>query len=364
VDRQEIGQEIGIEETDVKMMNAVTYYGKGDIRYGKIPLPDCGPGELRVKVDACAVCGSDFKTFNNGNPRMKPPIVMGHEFTGLIETIGSGVKGFAIGERIVMATSISCGECAYCRRGWSNLCIRLDPMGFSYPGGMAEFVIVPAVAIRNGHVIKVPRGIASEHAALAEPVSCAVNAVENCAIRGGETVVVVGAGPLGILNMHVARKYGAAKVILAQRAGKRFAQAAAFPCDLLVNTSEEDLVAVVQSATGGIGADVVIVAAPEASAQEQSLDLVRKRGSVCLFASLPASASMLSLDSRKIHYNELFVCGASDSTPAQVQKAVAILAQPDFPGNKIANPTMGLCDIHRAFAAITARDAMRVVLQP
>lgn len=348
----------------METMNAVIYYGKGDVRYEKTPLPGCRAGELRVKVDACAVCGSDFKTFQHGNPRMKPPMVMGHEFTGAIETVGVGVTGFAVGERIVMATSISCGECVYCRRGWNNLCVKLDPMGFSYPGGMAEYVIVPAVAIRNGHVVKVPGGIAPEHAALAEPMSCAVNCAENCGIRGGETVVVVGAGPLGILNMHVARKYGAAKLILAQRAGKRFAQAAAFPCDRLVNTTTEDLAAVVRSETGGVGADVAIVAAPEAAAQEQSLDLVRKRGSVCLFASLPAGASMLSLDSRKIHYNELYVCGASDSTPAHVRKAVTLLAQPDFPGGKIANPLLRLADIQKAFTTMEARDGMRVVLRP
>jgi L-iditol 2-dehydrogenase len=348
----------------METMNAVVYYGKGDVRYEKAPLPACRLGELRVKVDACAVCGSDFKTFNNGNPRMKPPIVMGHEFTGLVETIGEGVTGFSLGERIVMATSISCGECAYCRRGWNNLCVKLDPMGFSYPGGMAEYVVVPAVAIRNGHVVKVPGAIAPEHAALAEPVSCAVNCVENCGIRGGETVVVVGAGPLGILNMHVARASGAAKLILAQRAGKRFAQASSFSCDRLVNTTTEDLAAVVRSETGGMGADVVIVAAPEAGAQEQSLDLVRKRGHVCLFASLPAGASTLSLDSRKIHYNELYVCGASDSTPAHVQKAVSLLSQPDFPGSRIANPLMKLAEIQKAFAVMAARDGMRVVLRP
>ena len=351
-------------EPHLKTMNAVIFHGKGDVRFEKTPLPVCRDGELRVKVDACAVCGSDFKAFNNGNPRMKPPIVMGHEFTGIIETVGEGVKGFALGERIVMATSISCGECFYCRKGWSNLCAKLDPMGFSYPGGMAEYVIVPAVAIRNGHVVKVPAGIPAEHAALAEPVSCAVNCVENCRIQGGETVVVVGAGPLGIFNLYAARAAGASKLILAQRAGKRFTQAAAFSCDRLVNTTTEDLVAVVRSETGGVGADAVIVAAPDASAQEKALDLVRKRGTVCLFASLPVGTSVLSLDSRKIHYNELFVCGASDSTAAHVTRAVALLAQPDFPGCLIANPIMALADIKKAFAAMDAREGMRVVLRP
>lgn len=348
----------------MQTMNAVIFHGKGDVRCEMTPLPVCRPGELRVKVDACAVCGSDFKTYNNGNPRMKPPMVMGHEFTGKIDTIGDGVRGFGIGERIVMATSISCGECFYCRKGWSNLCAKLDPMGFSYPGGMAEYVIVPEIALRNGHVVKVPDGIAPEHAALAEPLSCGVNAVENCRISGGETVVVVGAGPLGILNLYAARAAGAAKLILAQRDGKRFVQAGAFKCDRLVNTTTEDLIAVVKAETGGVGADAVIVAAPEAAAQEQALDLVRKRGSVCLFASLPVGKSLLSLDSRKIHYNELFVCGASDSTPAHVRTAVKLLAQPDFPGRLIANPLLKLSDIQKAFAAMEARDGMRVVLLP
>ena len=352
-----------VREGDLETMNAVIYYGKGDVRYEKTAVPVCKPGELRVKVDACAVCGSDFKTFNNGNPRMKPPIVMGHEFTGAIETIGEGVAGFAIGERIVMATSISCGECAYCRKGWSNLCAKLDPMGFSYPGGMAEYVIVPAVAIRNGHVVKVSSSIAPEHAALAEPVSCAVNCVEICGITGGETVVVVGAGPLGILNMYTARKYGAAKLILAQRAGKRLTQAASFACDRLVNTTTENLVDVVRCETGGLGADVVIVAAPEASAQEQSLDWSARGAASASLPHCPAGASTVSLDSRKIHYNELYVCGASDSTPTHVRKAVSLLCQPDFP-YKIANPLLKLCEVQKAFTIMAARDGMRVVLKP
>ena len=345
-------------------MNAVTYYGKSDVRYEKVPVPACGQEELRVKIDACAVCGSDMKTFNNGNPRMKPPIVMGHEFTGLVETVGRAVKGFRVGERIVMATSISCGTCSYCKRGWNNLCANLNPMGFSYPGGMAEYLVIPSVAIRNGHVIKVTTGILPEHAALSEPTSCAVNCVENCGIVGGETVVVVGAGPLGILNLYVAREYGAKKLILAQREGKRLAQAAAFECDRLVNTTKEDLAEVVRAETDGIGADVVIVAAPEAGVQEQSLDLVRKKGHICLFASLPFGKSMVNIDSRKIHYNEIILTGASDSTPRQVEKAVSILSKKDFPKEKISNPLLELRDIGKAFQLMQAREGMRVVLRP
>ena len=348
----------------MEMMNAVVYYGRGDVRFERVQIPACGNDELRVKIEACAVCGSDIKTYNNGNPRMKPPIVMGHEFSGFVETAGAAVKGFRAGDRIVMATSISCGECFYCTKGWNNLCVKLNPMGFSYPGGMAEYLIIPALAIRNGHVIKVPDEMAPEHAALAEPTSCAVNCVENCGIEGGETVVIIGAGPLGILNLYVARDYGAKKLILAQREGKRLVQAEQFRCDRLVNTTRENLAEVVRRETGGAGADVVIVAAPDAGAQEQSLELVHKKGRVCLFASLPVGASMLNLDSRSIHYNEIIVTGASDSTPRQVEKAVSLLSRKDFPKERIAHPILKLRDIQQAFQIMEARDGMRVVLKP
>ena len=345
-------------------MKAAVYHGKGDVRVEQIPVPECGPGELRVKIDACAVCGSDQKTFINGNPRMKPPMTMGHEFTGLVETVGRDARGFVVGDRVVMATSISCGECFYCMHGWNNLCATLNPIGYSYPGGMAEYLIVPPIALKNGHVIKVPEGIPPEHAALAEPLSCAVNAVENCGILKGETVVVLGAGPLGIMNLFAAREYGAAKLILAQREGKRLEQARGFACDLLVNTTRENLLEIVRGETGGVGADCVIVAAPDAGVQEQALGLVRKRGRVCLFASLPVGTSMLAIDSRTIHYGELSLIGASDSTPRQVRKAVSLLARPDFPAARLANPILRLEQVQDAFKIMAARDCMRVVLEP
>jgi L-iditol 2-dehydrogenase len=350
-------------------MKAVVYYGKNDVRVEEVPVPACGAGELRVRIEACAVCGSDLKTFQNGNPRMKPPITMGHEFSGRLDTVGAGVRGFAAGERVVMATSVSCGQCFYCRKGWSNLCANLKPMGFAFPGGMAEYLIVPELAVRNGHVVKVPdppggARLASEHAALAEPVSCAVNCAELCGITEGDTVVVVGAGPLGLMNLFVAREFGARKLILAQRAGKRLEQARAFDCGRLVNSSEEDLRAVVLEQTGGLGADCVIVAAPSADAQAQAVGLLRKRGTLCLFASLPVGTHLLSLDSRAVHYGELRVVGASDSTARHVEKALALLAKPGFPKEKLVSHRLGLEDIARAFEMMTARDCLRVVLRP
>lgn len=345
-------------------MKAVVYYGPGDVRVEERPLPVCGDGELLVKVDACAVCGSDLKTFHHGNPRVKPPLTPGHEFTGLVAQIGRGAAGFAVGDRIVMATSISCGECYYCRRGWNNLCAKLAPMGFTYPGGMAEYTVVPALGLKNGHVIKVPPNVKAEHAALAEPVSCAVNSLDNCQIEPGATVVVLGAGPMGLINVCVARGVGAGKIILSEVSPQRLAQARQFDVDILVNPAEQDLLQTVRDATGGLGADVAIVAAPAAAPQEMALQLVRRRGTVCLFASLPVGGEMLSINSRALHYGELRVVGTSDSTPAHVRRAVELIAQKRIPAEKLVSHVLPLAGIHEAFQLMQSGQALRVVLTP
>ncbi len=345
-------------------MQAVVYHGPGDIRVETVPVPTCADDEIRVKVDACAVCGTDLKAHLYGNPRIKPPKVMGHEFTGLVETAGAQVQGFAVGDRVVMATSVSCGECFYCRRGWRNLCIDLAPMGFTYPGGMAEFVTIPNRALKNGHVLKVPPGVRPESAALAEPISCAVNAAETCNIQRGDTVVVVGAGPMGIINACMARQFDANRIVVAEINETRVRQAETFGFDVLVNPETEDLRQIVLDETGGIGADVTIVAAPAVEPQQRGLALVRKRGTLCLFASLPTGDSMLSLDSRTIHYGEIRVVGTSDSTARHVSKAVELIAAGSLPVDKIVTHVLSLGDVEKAFALMQSGESLRVVLKP
>ena len=355
--------------TQQATMQAVEYHGPGDVRVVKRPVPTCGEGEILVKVDACAVCGTDLKAYRSGNPRIKAPMVMGHEFTGLIDTVGPGAcdggpQSFTPGDRVVMATSIACGECAYCKRGWTNLCLNLAPMGFSYPGGMAEYVVIPANAVKRGHVVCVPSNVKAEHAALAEPLSCAVNSCRNSSVTPGDTVVVVAAGPLGVMNACVARSMGAARVILVEVNAQRLQQAEAFGFDRLINPTECDLVEVIREETDGLGADVAIVAAPAAFPQEQAINLVRKRGTVCLFASLPSGKSNLTLDSRTIHYNELKVVGTSDSTAEHVQVAVEMLAAGTIDAEKIASHTLPLDGIFDAYELMQSGEALRVVLIP
>ena len=347
-------------------MKAVVYHGPGDVRIEDVPVPACGADEMLVRVDACAVCGSDLKTFNVGNPRMKPATVMGHEFTGIVQEIGpqAAAGDLKTGDRIVMATSVACGQCLYCKRGWRNICQNIAPMGFSYNGGMAGYCVIPAPALSGGHVVKVPEGIKAEHAALAEPVSCAVNSLEHCNIAEGDTVLVMGGGPMGLLNALVARARGAGKIILSEPNEARLARAGSF-CDVPVNPAKQDLAEIVKAETPeGLGADICIVAAPAAEPQEQAVHLVRKRGTVCLFASLPVGKNMLNIDSRTLHYGELRVVGTSDSRAEHVRAAVEMLTSGKIDGSMIATHILPLDGIFDAFDLMKSGESLRVVLKP
>ena len=346
-------------------MNAVVYYGPGDVRYQQMPIPTCEAGGLLVEVEACAVCGSDLKTYKVGNPRMRQETVMGHEFAGIIREIGPEAEAgdLAIGDRIVMATSVACGECLYCKRGWRNICQNIKPMGFHFDGGIAEWCAIPAAAVSGGHVVKVPEGLAPEFAALAEPISCAVNSVEQCNIEEGDVVLVMGAGPMGLLNAAVARAAGAGKIILSEPNAERLKQAEPF-CDILVNPMEQDLPAIIAAETAeGLGADVAIVAAPAAQPQAQALELVRKRGTVCLFASLPVGNEMLTINSRTLHYGELRLVGTSDSTADHVRTGLRYLQEGKIDGSKIATHLLGRDEIEKAFELMISGESLRVVLR-
>jgi L-iditol 2-dehydrogenase len=343
-------------------MKAVRFYGKGDIRVEDISIPEVERQGLLVKIEACAICGTDLKMYLSGNPRVKPPQTIGHEFVGQIVAIGADVDGFAVGERVTMATSISCGRCDCCRAGFTNRCDNLTPVSYDYPGAFAEYLSIPGSGVDGGNVIKVPDGV-GDIAALAEPVSCAINAQILSRVKLGDTVVIVGCGPLGAIHTQVAKANGAAKIIVTQTSVKRLELAKQFDVDAIIDVSKIDPVREVMKLTGGIGADVVIVTAPAAAAQEQSLLLARKGGMINLFASLPKGGSDLKLDSRLIHYRELFISGASDSTPYHVQLAVKLLAKGHI-SEKIVTHRLGVDSFLKGIELMKLSESLKVLIKP
>jgi len=307
-------------------MKAAVYYGPGDLRVEDRPEPEPKKDNLILAVRCCAICGTDLKLATVGNPRCRPPRIIGHEMVGRVVHVGSAVSGFAEGERVTLATTVSCGACAYCDIGLGNMCPNAEPISYVFDGAFAERLAVPPQALRGGNVVKVPDGVPDEAAALSEPASCAINAQELVGVGEGDNVLIIGGGPLGALHAELAKAHGAATVMIVQRSEPRLSLLRKLKDVVVIDGAGEDVVSVVKERTRGLGADAVIVCAPSREAHEAALRYVRKGGAVSLFASLPKGASEITLDSRAIHYGELRVVGASDSRPEHVAKAVELLA--------------------------------------
>ena len=290
-----------------------------------MPVPKPEPGGLVVKVEACAVCGTDVKCYHHGHRNIVMPRVTGHEMAGVVSEIGEGVQGYATGDRVAVAPAVPCGECVYCRRGAQGMCDNLTAIGYHYDGGFAEYLAAPPVAVRNGCVNHIPEGVSFEAAALAEPLACCINAQELSHMGLGHTVVVVGAGPIGCLNVQLANCCGAAKTILIDISPARLEMAHIVGADVYINSAEEDAISRVMDETYGLGANIVITACSVGAAQELSLKLVAKRGVVNFFGGLPKDRPTIDFDSNILHYREFYVVGNHGSAPRHNVTALGLI---------------------------------------
>lgn len=345
-------------------MKAAVYHAPGDIRVEDRPEPRPAPDNLVVRVRCCAICGTDIKIATIGNPRCHPPRIIGHEMVGDVVHVGSDVTGFAVGDRITLATTLACGSCDYCRLGLGNMCPNAKPISYDFDGAFAELLAVPPMALAGGNAVKVPDNVPDEHAALAEPLSCVINAQEIAGVKAGDRVLVLGGGPLGALHAAVAVALGAAHVMIVQRSEPRLSMLRKIAGIHVIDGGQEDVVEVVRERTSNLGADVVIVCAPNREAQERSINYARKGGAVSLFASLPKGDSDITLDSRAIHYGELRVTGASDSRPEHVVRALELMASGKLDLSQMITHRLPLSDIHQGFELMKSKQSLKVMVYP
>jgi len=344
-------------------MKAVVYYGPGDIRICERPAPEAQADNLIIEVIYCAICGSDVKMLSVGDPRSRPPRIVGHELVGRVVHVGERVRGYAVGERITVAPTLFCGVCEYCKIGLMNVCPNNTPISRVYDGAFAPKMAVPPLALAGGSVVKVPEEVLDEEAALCEPLSCAINAQDLVGLKRGDNVLIIGGGPLGALHAELAKAAGARKVMITQRSEPRLSMLRKIK-DVLVIDGKGDVEEKVLDETGGLGADVVIVCAPNREAQEGSLRFARKGGAVSLFASLPKGASDITVDSRLIHYGELRVVGASDSRPDQVQRAVELFAARKLDASPIITHRIPLERFHEGLELMRRKECLKVLVSP
>jgi L-iditol 2-dehydrogenase len=345
-------------------MQAAVYYGPGDIRIEERPEPAPSAGNLILEVRCCAICGTDLKLATVGNPRCHPPRIIGHEFVGRVVHVGDDVRGFAHGDRVTLATTLACGECSYCALGLGNLCPNSKPISYDFDGAFARYVAVPPLALAGGNAIRVPAVVPDEAAALSEPLSCVINAQELAGVKSGDRVLILGGGPLGALHAEVAKALGAAEVMIVQRSEPRLSLLRRLLDLTVIDGARENVLAVVQNRTGGLGADVVIVCAPARDAQEEALHYARKGGAISLFASMPKGAADITLDSRAVHYGELRIVGASDSRPEHVEKAVRLLAEDRIDVEPVITHRVPLDALHDGIALMKDKQSLKVMVYP
>jgi len=345
-------------------MKAAVFYGPNDLRVEERPVPTPAENELLLQVGACAICGSDLRTYRFGARNITGPVVTGHEVAGTIAGVGKSLQGPSVGDRVAVAPAVPCGECPYCLRGIETMCDNLRSIGYEFDGGFADYMIVPWSAVKAGCVNPVPENLTFEEATLAEPLACAINGQELLNVGSGDTVAILGAGPLGSMHAALARNRGASKIIISDVQEHRLELAKAFAVDAVIDATREDVTARVLEETGGAGASVVIVAAPSAKAQEQSLTLAAKHGRVSFFGGLPKTNPFASLNANLIHYRELFIMGAYGSMPRHNRQALELLASGQIRAASLIGLVVPLERIAEGFDAVAQGKVLKVVVRP
>jgi L-iditol 2-dehydrogenase len=345
-------------------MRVVRFYAPRDVRVEDAPEPTAGPGDLLLRVRNCSVCGTDAKIWRSGHPDLRPPRVLGHEVAGEVVQAGEGAAGWSAGDRVQVIAAIPDGTCHECRHGWQAVCPNQERIGYQHDGGFAELMRVPAKVLAVGGVNRIPEGLSFAEASVAEPLSCVINGQEQARVGDGQTVVVIGAGPIGCLHVRLARARGAARVLLVELSRQRLELAAGLVGpDEAVAAEGTDTVAAVRELTGGRGADVIIVAAGSGRAQEDAVAMAARRGTVSFFGGLPKDRPTIALDANIVHYREVGIVGANGSTPAHNQQALELIASGAVPVADLITHRLPLEAAVEGIHTVTRGEAIKVTVE-
>jgi L-iditol 2-dehydrogenase len=304
-----------------KTMLAAILYGKEHLQMERIPVPAIGPGDILVRVRAALTCGTDVKVFRRGyHARMiVPPSVFGHEFAGDVIAVGESVTRFRPGQRVVAANSAPCLHCFYCQRGKVNLC---EDLLFNN-GAYAEFIRIPARIVER-NTYEIPPHLKYQDAALAEPLACVVKGLEDTGLEAGETVAVIGVGPIGSMFVRLAKLRGAQVIAIGRRRSK-LEHTLTLGADRVIATEETlDPVAAVRQLTGNRGADIVIEAVGSHETWNWSVEMLRRGGVVNFFGG-PPSGTRVELDTNLMHYSEITCKASFHHTPRAFREALDII---------------------------------------
>lgn len=344
-----------------KHMTAAVLYGKEDVKIEQVPVPTPSPGEVLIQVKVALTCGTDLKVFRRGYhaKMIVPPALFGHELAGVIAEVGPGVKNFRPGMRVVALNSAPCGACFYCRKNQENLC---EDLLFNN-GAYAQYIKIPARIVEK-NLLVIPDDVPFEAAALTEPLACALRGLVETRAARGDTVTVIGAGPLGLMLIEVARVTGCKVIAVVKREAQARAAREAGAAEIVDITATPDPIAAVIALTGGRGSDVVVEAVGRPEAWQWAADMVRKGGVVNFFGGC-AAGTKVEFDTTRLHYSEITLIATFHHTPATARQAFALIAEKKINYQKYITGQAPLRDLKLIFHQMQDRGSqIKTVIIP
>jgi L-iditol 2-dehydrogenase len=347
-------------------MRAIVYRGPKDLRLEQAPVPQIAPDEALLKVGSSSICGTDLRIYHGAHRMYAPGAVRipGHEVAGEIVQVGAQVSDLEPGQHVFIAPNMGCGHCPECISGRNNLCANYTAIGININGSFAEYMTVPAAAIRQGNLIPISAELDPAVAALIEPFACVLRGQNAVDVHVGDNVLVIGAGPIGLMHVLLARLRGASKVLLSELLPDRLEQARQFNADRIINPAQENLGDTIAAETQGRGADVILIAAPAHQAQEQALELAAIGGRINLFGGLPKDRPTITFNSNLVHYKELVVTGTTACSTHDCWQAAEIVLSRRINLAPMISARFALEEVGQAFTLAEDRRALKVVFDP
>ena len=306
-------------------MKGCVFHGPGDINVEERDVASPGPGEVLLRTMAASLCFSDIRV-HRGEKYAKPDVILGHEVAGVIEEVGEGVEGLDLGQEVALCPIMACGSCHFCLRGKRNRCLNRKTLGYDGDGGLAEYVLVPAQLVSLGHLLKLPKGLPWDVACQVEPFACALYSLIACGAGPGTSLALVGAGPMGLTHLLIAKAMGCSTIIVVDPVEARLAVADELGATAVINPKSHQVKDEVMKLTDGLGVETSIASVGNVDAINTAVDIARKQGVVNIFGGCPPGSS-LALDPNRVHYDELWITGTQNANPEHYQRALEVLTR-------------------------------------
>ena len=332
----------------------------GQIELRELPVPEPEPGEVIAKVHTALTCGTDLKTYRRGHPKVSLPSPFGHEFSGSVHALGNGVEGFKEGDSIMTVFSSPCGECYHCRRNEEHLCTELkNSLMF---GAYAEYIRIPESIVSN-NMFKKPHSLSFRQAAMLEPLSCVIHGVDETSPGTDDSILVIGAGTIGLLFTAVLKTMNPKKLIVAARGEERIAVANALGADSVIDAANENVLERVHGMTDGIGVNIVIESTGSKEVWESSVDYLSKNGKVILFGGL-AENSTVTFDAERLHYDNIRLQGVFHYRRKDVVAARELLISDQVHLEPLITKDYPLGDLKKAFQLLDEKKGIKYAILP